>query len=558
MLLVINLYLLLPLYLQVISATEQCPTWKWYNYSSNRCECGDDVGGYIRCSEDNGTLLARYDICVSWDSSLKENVMGMCNYKAINNISHRVYLELPQNPDNLSSAQCGPNKREGLFCSRCKQGYAPTLHIFDSMCINCSYCLPSWITLFLYLVTEILPLTLFYLLIICARINVISGPMLGYVIFCQVHITVARVHPNLMKLLLYHAGPFILHWNRDLLLPLAGIWNLNFFAMLLPYTCYGCDFNDLTTILFEYLSLGYIFMLLLLSYLFKRQNIKSKFASIRCCKAIGYYIFSWRQDGRYSDSTMHALATFIGLMLAKAGIISCQILSLTHIYNLNGTVIKQVYTFHPSLERHYVQRIIGIIPLIIFGILPAIVLCLYPNRYFQNAVQCFCGPRKQLALTIFVDTWCSGYRDGLNGGRDYRRLYPLFLITLIALVGITSSFHLKPETYYILLLPIAIVLSFCVSYVRPCKTIAMNMSLSFHFMIIGLCALTLALWVQDFLLDARILEIAFTVFITLPHVFMLLWFIYNIEQHWSFFRNCFMKAKIYFGRSKFLLHRFEP
>lgn len=541
--------------------TELCPTWKWFNYSSRRCECGYQESGYIRCSEDNGTLLARYDICISWDSILKEVVMGVCWYKAIDkkNVSNRVYSELPQNPHNLSTAQCGLNNREGLFCGRCKQGYAPTLHLLDSKCIDCSYCLQNnIITISLYLVAELLPLTLFYLIILFSRVNVISGPIFGYVLFCQIHIVVSRAFSNLIKLLLYSAGSFALHWNRDVLLPLAGIWNLNFFTMLLPHICYGCDMDNLTVILLEYVSILYIFLLLFISYLFYRLRVTNKIVSTRCYRLFGHYVSVCCRDVRFSVSIIHTLATFIGLVLAKVGYISCQILNLIHIKNVNGTVVKQVASFDPSFDSLHFQRIIAIVPLIILGVLPAIVLCLHPNRYFQNIVQHLFGPRRQLALAIFVDTWCSGYRDGLNGSTDYRRLCPLSLIVLLISLGIANTFDLKSESYFIITVPIMVLLSFCVSYIRPCKTKAMNMFLSFNILIIGLSALTLTLWLQDYLLDAHSLEIAFNVLLTLPHVVMLLWFIYNIEQRWNICRKYYMKMKqLPFGRREYLLRRLE-
>ena len=339
--------------------------------------------------------------------------------------------------------------------------------------------------------------------------------MFGYVIFCQAHINAAHIYSSIMHILLLKSGSFLFIWNRYVLLPMAGIWNLNFFAMLMPHLCYSCSFGNLTVILMEYLSVVYILCLLLLSYLISSVHLKKMLANVRCCRAFGQSFSKWRREWSVSgsDSTIHALATFIALLFKKVGAIASNLFTRTHVHDVNGTVLKSVVTLEPTIDlqsHQYIPYIFaGCIPLIIFGIIPALVLCLYPNKYFQNVLlgHC-CGPRKRLALGIFVDTMYSGFKDGLNGDRDYRRLYPFSIIILVVILGTVSAFALLPETYFIILLPIVVFLSLCIAHFRPCKTKAMNMSLSFHTMIIGLSALSIALWIQDYVLDARSLEVS--------------------------------------------------
>ena len=114
-----------------------------------------------------------------------------------------------------------------------------------------------------------------------------------------------------------------------------------------------------------------------------------------------------------------------------------------------------------------------------------------------------------------------------------------------------------PENYFFLLFPVFIVLAFSVSYLRPCKTLAMNMSLSFHLITIGLCAAVLALWMQDFILDAYSLETFLTVLLTFPHAVMLVWLIYQIIHRGNFIGKCFQKIRqVTLGENEFLLNRF--
>ena len=551
--------LLLVLLTEVKCTNEmKCPTWKWFNYSSAKCECGSSVRNTIRCSDD-GSVFARFDVCVSWDNESNNLITGTCKFKTSQSYWQRIYSELPSDPQNLTSIQCDRNNREGLFCGRCKKGYAPSLHAVESKCIECVSCFQNPVKMLYFIVAEILPLTIFYLIIVGARINIVSGPMLGYVLFCQGYINAVFAYPNVWRFIFSKSSRFVRFWNTNILLALSGVWNLNFFGMFLPNSFYSCRSSYLTVFLLDYSSVAYIFLLLILSYFAGRLNLREKFASCSCCKTLEQCLIKWRQNWSMSDSTIHALATFSALLCAKVGAITTQLLNATRVFNINGTEIRRVVTFEPYIDYLSVQHIpyviAAYIPVAIFVLSPALILCLYPSRYFQSILRHCCGPRNRVALGIFFDTICSGYNDGLNGGRDYRRLYPLSLIViLVALFILSNMLSSLPETYFILLLPVFVFISFSTMYFRPCKTQAMNASLSFHLIIIGLSALTVALWIQDSFLNVQSLEIALTLFLTLPHVVMLLWFLSIILQR---FCNCHERVNQLFGRGQFLLQRFE-
>ena len=541
----------------------QCSTWTWYNYSSKTCECSEARNRVIRCNGDTKSVSARIDFCISWGNSSKMMVSGFCKYKYQSKITERVYSELPQNPDELEDAQCGHQNREGLLCSRCKSGHAPPVYLFDLQCVNCSNCFQNANTFVWFFIAEILPITVLYLIILIFRVNITSGPMIGYVVFCQSHVNTVHLYPNLCKLLLSRMSPFTANWNRNILLPLSGIWNLTFFAMFKPSLCFGCHFNNLSVILMQYISVIYILILITLTYLLSILRVtERKLISTRFCKVFHFCFTRWRRNWSVSDSTIHAIATFIALFFSKIGAISFQLLSNVHLYDVNNTVVKTVVSFQPTIElyshEHIPYLIAGYVPLLVFGVIPAIVLCFYPNKHFKNLLSNCCGPRKRLALGIFVETFYCGWRNGLDGGKDYRRLFPVAILAIVGcIVGFTNSGYTLPEKYFLILFVLFIALAFSVSYVRPCNTLAMNMSLSFHLITIGLCATVVALWMQDFILDAFKLEIALTVLLTLPHSVILLWLIYQIMHRGNFIGKCFQKIRqVTLGENRFLLNRF--
>ena len=74
---------------------------------------------------------------------------------------------------------------------------------------------------------------------------------------------------------------------------------------------------------------------------------------------------------------------------------------------------------------------------LIFGILPPIVLTLYPTRAFR-----FCLSKcnlKFIALDIFVDKVHGCYRNGLNGGKDMRSFSGLLFVLRICLLYTSPS-----------------------------------------------------------------------------------------------------------------------
>ena len=133
-----------------------------------------------------------------------------------------------------------------------------------------------------------------------------------------------------------------------------------------------------------------------------------------------------------------------------------------------------------------------------------------------------------------------------------------FLCYSFGLHFVYISKHLiLPETMLIIIAPLLLLMSFIVMYFRPYKTKAINMSNAFHLIILSICCLTIALWIQDYYLNARSLVIILTVCLSLPHVVMLLWVLKNVVKGCQSLKNCYKQTKHFFGKVKFLFQGFE-
>ena len=63
----------------------------------------------------------------------------------------------------------------------------PTADMLDMKCADCSN-LSEYYAIPLYMVLQLLPVTLLFFTVVLFKFNITSGPLLGHVIFCQVYI----------------------------------------------------------------------------------------------------------------------------------------------------------------------------------------------------------------------------------------------------------------------------------------------------------------------------------------------------------------------------------
>ena len=72
------------------------------------------------------------------------------------------YIELPLNVSKLTEYMCGPLNRKGLLCTECIDGFSTSFISLEHTCSNCT----NSYGILLFILAEIVPLTLFYLIIL--------------------------------------------------------------------------------------------------------------------------------------------------------------------------------------------------------------------------------------------------------------------------------------------------------------------------------------------------------------------------------------------------------
>ena len=93
-------------------------------------------------------------------------------------------------------------------------------------------------------------------------------------------------------------------------------------------------------------------------------------------------------------------------------------------------------------KEHTMIRFGSFVGMGLFGgvvtvILPLALVLIYPTRVFPQLISC-CGLRRWHAMRTFMEVFVGSYKDGTEGGRDYRLTAALYLIGRI-MVGVICS-----------------------------------------------------------------------------------------------------------------------
>ena len=411
-----------------------CAPWHYIDPSNRMCKYCVSKTSLIKCT-DEGTLL-RIGYCTTYTAG--EGVsMARCPYLKMKTLRHAyitarndpLYIILPDNISELNDYMCGPMNRKGFLCSECIDGFSPSFTSPDYMaCSNCTalryYGVP------LFILTEIFPITLFYLMFVLFQVNVTTSPMTCYIFYSQIMMLIAT--PSGKGLFQVHNTYFFQN-NLDLATyTLYGLWNLDFFRYSLPSFCVSSRLNHANIIILGCVSVFYPLCLILLTITFVKLH-DHNFKAVVCLWRPFHKCFTRIRRGWNTKSDIiNVFATFLLLSYNKLLYLMISITESTRVYSMNndsGIVYTSGLFPYTSLgvllnndsegkDRYLALSIaLGGLALII-TLLPVFLLVCYPIRLFQR----FLSKLKLncVFVNIFVEKFYSCYNDGLDGSRDMR------------------------------------------------------------------------------------------------------------------------------------------
>ena len=510
----------------VLATDASCPTWHYYNNITGVCECGF---GLI-CSNDSNQVEIRSGMCATPSHWKSDYYIGTCPLRHTFNVLNRMYSEMPGNASQLDEAMCGPYNRKGLLCGECKDGYGPAVYSFDMKCADCSS-LWSKCAILLYLFLQFVPSTLIFICIFAFRLNITSGPLLGYILFCQTTLV-----------LLSDRKYFFDYTQSDNIVPptlenlfsfsmiISEFWSLQFFKAILPPFCISDKLTGIHVLVLNFIPTTYPFVLVIISCILMELYARNYRIVVILWKPFKIIFNKAKLTAVTGDAVFQAFASLIFLSNISVLFTTFEVLQKTKVANSTRSYNKLVLFSDPTVEwlshKCIIYILIAAVPFFSISVIPSLLLCIYPTRVYRYLSR-FLSARKRLAITAFAEALHSCFKDGLNGTRDYR-----------ALAGVAVYFilvYIAKINRHIIYLNVTIVMWMTfvcvVSYIKPCKAAIANVSIVFHMALFGLFLCATDLWWHRLSIRTYTLELIFIAILLTPHILVALWAGYTLTKY---------------------------
>ena len=338
------------------------------------------------------------------------------------------------------------NGRYGRVCSLCLNGTSLFYHTQgNAPCEVNSRC---HLGIFFYILSEIIPVTIFFLIIILFDVKLTSGALCGFLFYVQS-----------LNTLEITAGNFIIFppfANRLLICLkfLIGIFNLEFF--LLPKFKF-CLFEDaiyLHLLLFSYVTIFYALLLIIITVMVVNFRFNKCFMKIS------------RKKKYKRSSIIHGLSSFLVICFARSTRTSLQILNPVTLFEAEGKPKEKAVFYHGEYDYFGKEhRPFAFLAITTLGLtcLPVLLLLIYPACYQVLSllqleetkvygILCKIFPLEK--LKPFFDSFQSTFKD------KHRYLAGLFFVYRLTALVINNASSSNTKFFFALEVQFIIILTF--------------------------------------------------------------------------------------------------
>lgn len=417
----------------------ECPSWylpvngsiSSSTCESSICKCGSDLGGVVKCEQNNTVRLSILH-CMTSDP-YTGTVEGYCPYGHIVDTINTAFTLQPSNTTELTRFTCDWLNRTGPLCSRCKDMLGVAVLSYSFGCVECLGKLRGWL---LYLALALLPLTAFFFVVILCNIDATASHMNS--LLCIMQILIFSLNTNSQSFLntgkAGAKGAAVMAWT------IVGFWNLDIFRYVYPSFCITPEMSILQVMSLEYIVALYPLVLILVAYAVIELHdndyrlIRVPWSMVRKCLNHLRRHHSVNLDPK--SSIIKYFSTFLLLAYSKILFVSLNLITFTNIYTIDGSLLdghSHVF-YNASIQylssEHLPYFILASIIIFIFNILPLLILLLYPMKTFQR-VLASCKCVQWHPLRAFADKFQGCYRDGTERSLDYRYFAGIYLLIRI-------------------------------------------------------------------------------------------------------------------------------
>ncbi len=269
------------------------------------------------------------------------------------------------NREELNAIMCSYS-RSGTVCGRCTDTSSVYYHIMQFKCESDSLCHLGWL---FYILSELIPVTIVFLLIMFLNISFTSGLVNGFIFYCQVIEVVRLLSSDLIR-----SSQTIKSINNIYSL-IYSSFSLDFFFHDGLSYCLWKTSKAIDMVAFKYVTLLYAFCLVIF------VTVILKKCTMKCCYSykLSRY-FSWlTKYFSFHGSIIHALSAFLILCYAQCAQSSVLLLTNVTVYSKGSTLYKTLVYYDGQMSVEHLPYALPAIFLAVFVlILPPILLIIYP------------------------------------------------------------------------------------------------------------------------------------------------------------------------------------
>ena len=457
-----------------------CPPGYVYTDEDNlgTCICANnEIPDILECKQDNFQAVLDKDHWAGYlqsDSTTQHTCNGLRFFTAPcpPGYCSPSVQPLPQNQsvELLEGLLCAPNKRRGVLCGECMEGYSmpANLNGLNPVCTACDGAL-SKVGVIVWIVSEWLPMLILLAFMLTFNVDLISGKLNSFLLFAQL-LSFSNIRGEVQIGLQGYT------WFVKLYRFLYGIWNLEFCGVLLPPYCFTptASLSTLHMLLLNY-AIG-LFPLTVTIILVVLDRSAEKWI---CCHPVDRCLRrlrKWKTKISNERSYDRALADFVILGFTRFMVTSAYILVRQTITAYDGTTEHRVWwqgTTHYGSADHIAALIPAIIIVGTFVLLPSVLLLSLPlfpqvvgRLIFYSKIKCI--KKFQFIPTfcsnVYTDRWVYHFVNVLQGCyKDRCRCFASFflffrIVQLFAVIftpRAENAFFIQLLTAFIFLLMIA-------------------------------------------------------------------------------------------------------
>ena len=406
---------------------QQCPLG--FVHKEAECNCRGKFGGLVYCNMENFSSYIEIGGCISFDENDESPVAAHCPFSA----GYQESMEFIK----LEGSFCGTIDRSGKLCSKCKAGYGVGVFSSNFKCVNCTESYTNWLR---YFATELVPLTIFFLIVLTFHISITSAATNAFIFFSQVISLPFEVLLITTSLSMLLNRSWLARALSSILVFPYSIWSLDFSSITGPNFCLSQSISVLHILALQYISAVYPLVLSMVAFIIIELHARN-FRPVVCLwRPLCLLLVRFRRTWQPKTSTTDAFAAFILLSYTKFVRVSLSLLTPSHVFNASGDIVDTVLRYDPSIHyfgrAHLPYAILAIFVLLTFGAIPPALLLLYPFRRFQRCLNRYRVLRSP-AIHMFIDTFQGCYKDGKE--RCFAGLYFVFRIVIFTIYTSAKS-----------------------------------------------------------------------------------------------------------------------